>query len=280
MGIVVIISSLLLVGIQAVRESSRRVACTNNLHQVGVALSAFVGATGRFPSLVGRSAKEGDKFSELQTSFVALLLMLELPASSDEGRTAGFTEAKLPPPLVYRCPSSNEYLGYRYSFGSNVNTRIDLNGIISVRDGVLPAQITDGLTNTAAISERLSSPGEASGNGIPPRARIIFLHTVGDAFIESCREAKNRRNFVRDPGIDWRGFQPVDVGYNHFYPPNAETNDCQGITSAIVLPARSNHRGGVNSVRADGSVHFVSSAIDTYVWRAVGTIAGGEAVPH
>lgn len=48
-----------------------------------------------------------------------------------------------------------------------------------------------------------------------------------------------------------------------------------GPTFASVT-ARSYHPGGVNALLADGSVRFMSNAISPAVWRALGTISGGE----
>jgi hypothetical protein len=36
------------------------------------------------------------------------------------------------------------------------------------------------------------------------------------------------------------------------------------------------HPGGVHVLAMDGSVHFVTDAIDRRVWAAAGTRAGGE----
>ena len=45
---------------------------------------------------------------------------------------------------------------------------------------------------------------------------------------------------------------------------------------AIRISARSLHPGGVNMVRGDGSVIFVSQTIERKVWRATGTTQGSE----
>jgi prepilin-type processing-associated H-X9-DG protein len=45
------------------------------------------------------------------------------------------------------------------------------------------------------------------------------------------------------------------------------------------MTSRSYHTGGVNVALADGSVRFVHSSIAGTVWRALGTIAGGEVIP-
>jgi prepilin-type processing-associated H-X9-DG protein len=42
------------------------------------------------------------------------------------------------------------------------------------------------------------------------------------------------------------------------------------------ITARSHHPSGVNALLADGSVRFVKSTVDGNIWRALGTVAGGE----
>ena len=42
------------------------------------------------------------------------------------------------------------------------------------------------------------------------------------------------------------------------------------------MPPSSRHPGGVNLLLGDGSVRFIKDSIDRQVWRALGTIAGGE----
>ena len=42
--------------------------------------------------------------------------------------------------------------------------------------------------------------------------------------------------------------------------------------------ARSYHPGGVNALLGDGSVRFVKETISGRVWRALGSVAGGEVV--
>ncbi|MDR3234849.1 MAG: DUF1559 domain-containing protein [Planctomycetaceae bacterium] len=44
--------------------------------------------------------------------------------------------------------------------------------------------------------------------------------------------------------------------------------------------ARSFHTGGVNGAFGDGSVQFFTNSIDVNVWRALGSIDGGENVSH
>jgi hypothetical protein len=45
-----------------------------------------------------------------------------------------------------------------------------------------------------------------------------------------------------------------------------------------VFAARSQHTGGVQVARCDGSTSLISNSIDLSVWRAFGTRNGGEIV--
>ena len=62
-----------------------------------------------------------------------------------------------------------------------------------------------------------------------------------------------------------------DIDYNS----QQEGRDMNRPTYAAVT-SRSFHPGGVNIVRMDGSVDFVSESIDVSVWRALGTADGRE----
>ena len=62
---------------------------------------------------------------------------------------------------------------------------------------------------------------------------------------------------------------PMDWDWN-------DEND--GGPTYMALAASSHHPGGVNAAFADGSVHFVKDSVSAVVWRALGTIAGGEVV--
>ena len=52
----------------------------------------------------------------------------------------------------------------------------------------------------------------------------------------------------------------------------------RGGPTFAAITARSYHPGGVNAAFLDGSVRFVKSSIAAPIWRALGTIAGGEVI--
>ena len=51
-----------------------------------------------------------------------------------------------------------------------------------------------------------------------------------------------------------------------------------GRPSFAAVVSRSHHPGGVSSLLGDGSVRFFKSSVSGQVWRALGTVAGGEAI--
>jgi hypothetical protein len=55
-------------------------------------------------------------------------------------------------------------------------------------------------------------------------------------------------------------------------------NEENGGPTFSAINARSYHPGGVNAPPGDGSVGFVKSTVDGMVWRALGTVAGAEAI--
>ena len=56
-------------------------------------------------------------------------------------------------------------------------------------------------------------------------------------------------------------------------------NEELGGPSFAAITSRSYHPGGVNVLMADGSAKFVKSTVDGMLWRALGTVAGGEVIP-
>jgi len=49
-------------------------------------------------------------------------------------------------------------------------------------------------------------------------------------------------------------------------------------TRPRMMGARSLHTGGINVARCDGSVSFLTDAIDLVSWNSLGTAQGGEVV--
>jgi len=65
----------------------------------------------------------------------------------------------------------------------------------------------------------------------------------------------------------------LDVDYNSW-----QEGRLGGGPTYAAITSRSHHTGGVHTALADGSVRFVSENIDLFLWRGLGTRAGGEVV--
>ncbi|MGP0068324.1 MAG: DUF1559 domain-containing protein [Isosphaeraceae bacterium] len=177
--------------------------------------------------------------------------------------------------------------------------------------------ITDGTSNTAALSEKLMGTagyGNSSGaSTITAAARSLALRGMfnlsvnvtvdqGGAagaqtalqFYQACNAIPGTQTIAGDSGYwdgaVWNGTHAGTLNfnsYNHFNTPNkwsciaantAEGNaNSVGAWSDAVTPT-SNHPGGINVGFCDGSVHFVKDTINVQTWWALGTRNGGEVV--
>jgi prepilin-type N-terminal cleavage/methylation domain-containing protein/prepilin-type processing-associated H-X9-DG protein len=222
------------------------------------------------------------------------------------------------PPETFRCPSDSElpYLStdtrgranYAFCVGDQIASVRDdqtVRGIFSYRLCTKIADIVDGTSNTLMMSERLKANygiravaageiqhvlGMAMGVGGLRNAPGVCLTQSDGKYYNAGVQVKGRF------GSDYNDGQPERVGFNTVLPPNApsctEDTNVNADSVHLVYPPASRHPGGVNGLKADGSVTFYSETIDTGnlavgqpnagesrygVWGALGSKAGGEA---
>ena len=301
-AIIAVLIALLLPAVQAAREAARRAQCTNNLKQIGLALHNYEGTHGRLPS-----ARTGSPM--LWSAQAQMLPFLE---GSSLANALNFSLPELPPtaaqPLgsanvtgvativsTYLCPSDprtapfqptmapNNYVANAGSGQTNGGSirAIDFTGI---PDGlfydlssVRYAEITDGLSNTAAFSETLKGSGVDS-NGPNPSDPVLQYgqgpggNAITDAFCQSLTAWFGTR------GQEWARGSLSFATSNHAMTPNNRAPDCLSQFAIGRLAARSRHPGGVNTLMADGRVQFVKDTVALATWRAIATRSGGEVV--
>lgn len=98
-------------------------------------------------------------------------------------------------------------------------------------------------------------------------------------YISSCDQKRtSRTNELNDSARRWVVSRVRTGSFsNHLLPPNSSHADCLFYeANAGMSTARSRHPGGVNSLFADGSVHFIKNSVDPKVWWGLGSRAGGE----
>ncbi len=293
-AIIAVLIALLLPAVQQAREAARRTQCKNNLKQLGLALHNYHDAHLCFPFGQQDSAKSFSAVSQLLPYFDQGPLYATINFSLPAGDAANTAPRNTEIPAL-RCPSdfSNPLSaqGGSTNYLTNKGTEVMWHDPTGPNTG-LPAQtgvmfyqscirirdITDGTSNTCAISERILADGN---NGVvSPIADVFFspaAPTTADEAITICNavDTSNLANqFPLFMGAPWIHGQHT---YQHINTPN--TRSCGFFTVLRAnMPASSRHTGGVQSLLCDGSVRFTSDNIDRGVWRAVGTRAGGEVV--
>jgi hypothetical protein len=166
--------------------------------------------------------------------------------------------------------------------GSDGGSPLEANGPFFVNSQIRSAHIKDGASKTVMISESLLGQSATASHDPQTEYRFTFASPLNEAACDAAIDW----NYRDLRGFAWASGEYRAALYNHYYPPNARTPDCVGVTIGGFTrytaygwrAARSRHIGGVNVVLADASAHFVTDTVDFDIWRAVSTIAGREAV--
>lgn len=272
LAVIALLCALLLPAVQVARESARRTQCQSNLKQLGLALHNFEAAKGHFPSL----------------AFVAELLpFLDQKAVADLLLIAGNTDTRVYAIQIptYGCPSDPAPANGVMSYSGNYTTGYQVYGSNGFFDWSMrpltSADIVDGLSNTAAISEILHDDGTEHRMRVAWRTpRLMALPTEFDAFATWCESIPPNPldyGYRHDGGLGspWHFIAP----YNHILPPNRPLCSNFGNNTISCYPPASYHPHGVNVLFGDGHVEFVSESIDRAVWREMGSRTARVEIP-
>lgn len=279
-AIIGILVALLLPAIQAAREAARRAQCVNNLKQLAVALHNYHDALLVFPAgHTLRSSNLGDRF----TWPIALWPYLEQQALYDQvdfrsdlgGCYTWNTPIMLTALPAFQCPSDGQS---EYGHSCRVrNSYVSNTGIGYLRKELPPSHtpgifqqnrflrirdITDGTSTTVGISEFIKVSG--------------YDYRGTWSYPEGCHYQHNHTPNTRIPDEVRTGMCP-NADANHPDAPCIETYNAHN-TRAILMSARSWHPGGVHAMLMDGTVRFVSNAVNVQTWQALGTPFGYEVV--
>ncbi len=318
-AIIGILIALLLPAVQAAREAARRMSCTNNLKQCMLAMHNYHDTYRCFPAVMSYSGSSFSvqakllPFAEQQTLQELIdfnePLVIKVSGSSKlnpaNAAAAGYVVS------MFRCPSDgeddlySEYFSsvsdqilagsnYMVCSGSGTGTNYDLvfptDGLFYVNSYKRFASVTDGTSNSVAMSETLLGDHTMSttapeqyervmGNGNSHVKRISGGTKAGYQGINNpCIPdllASMVDSWTGARGSAWIMSKPFLSTFNTYSPPNPPYADWFGKGNGF-FAARSLHPGGANAAYADGSVHFITETIDTTTWQALGTIAGGE----
>ncbi|GIW86289.1 MAG: prepilin-type N-terminal cleavage/methylation domain-containing protein [Isosphaeraceae bacterium] len=318
-AIIGVLIGLLLPAVQAAREAARRAQCMNNLKQLGLGLANYESGHGLLPPpLVLSGHGTTVTWFGGWSAQARILPYLELgPVFNSVNFTTSYSHPQNLTVTglsvsVLLCPSEPRTSVSQHSFGPAGVLNYGVAGGdwyvwggfqgIENRSAFEPnrsrrvAQFRDGLTNTLVMAEVKTYQsyyrdcgGLASINRptpIPP--------PVGDPYAVAP-EYRGGSCSLQDSGhTEWVDGHIHQAGFTTAWPPNFRVlggpegsldldlngqREVNGGPTYAAINARSHHPGGVHGLMGDGSVRFIKDQVDGRVWRALGTIAGGEVIP-
>jgi prepilin-type N-terminal cleavage/methylation domain-containing protein/prepilin-type processing-associated H-X9-DG protein len=277
--IIGILIGLLLPAVQAAREAARKMQCTNNLKQFGLAMTNYENMNHRFPY---GTLQSSDDWSFRHTFVPGLWPYLEATDLAEKysyqqpfwvDANLQFEGVQLP---VYFCPSDRKGM---YTVDNSVPRLPRSRGNFVVNWGYADfyqtAALPDG-TNKKAIG-----PFGCNWQAKPNDIRDGLSNTM---FMSEVVQ------YPTDDGVDLRGDifnnDPGGAQFMTVNTPNSGIDRLSACASTTDAPCRSNkpyytsarsrHSGGVNAVFGDGSVHFLSDSINLKTWRALSSMDGTE----
>ncbi len=311
-AIIGILVGLLLPAVQAAREAARRMSCTNNLKQMGLALHNYHDTFGRLPP-AGIYAKNVSSSSwSVQARLLPQLEQANLQNLIDwnvaYSLQGNVSRMRVP---TYLCPSEPKdtsrldptptdpnFTHYPLNYAANVGewfifspqTGTGGSGLFVINGRTNLASVTDGTSNTLAFSEvkawtpYVRDGGNPSAPNVPPPVQPGDVGSFGGSFKADSGHTEWVDGHVHQTCFTTT-FAPNTLvpfvsgakTYSIDFTSSREGKSATAITYAAVT-SRSQHIGGVNVCLTDGSVRFLSQTVELATWRALGTRGGGEVI--
>jgi prepilin-type N-terminal cleavage/methylation domain-containing protein len=294
LAIFALLLAILLPAVQAARESARKTNCASNVRQVLLALHNFEAAHGHYPRSICGSAN-GQRFCLSPSGQLVDFLdggtqsAIIQNAPPDPNGLADHEWNRLPidAPAILHCPSDGLATGrassYRFCRGVHPLWPEDAGGVFLWYQPKRPGDVTDGLSNTAFVSERLIGTTEGTDNLRDPlvTSSVEHMNLASDCVTANQSGSTTSGQSPRPSGAFWLSGDWLHSSYYHFFPPNAAWRDCSGHYAYVglaLISARSHHPSGVHVGFGDGRCVVVRNSVDLVVWRAMATRNGHEAI--
>ncbi|MDX2037247.1 MAG: DUF1559 domain-containing protein [Isosphaeraceae bacterium] len=286
--IIGILVSLLIPAVQAAREAARRIKCSNNLKQYGLALASYHVSTNSLPSgsngYYGYSA-HSQVLPYLDQSVLYNSLNFEFSPFQKHNVTVLYTTLD-----VLICPSESppDPMGvttYPFSVGFG-QPRFGWNGAISRESPTSYASFHDG-TSTTVLGSEWAVPNDSPGDRLGGLHDAVSDSKAGDpldGFVAACSKVDaGRLTMSARKGFRWLRGTMGESLYNHNIMINGNSCLNRGVQESeayvqAAWTAGSRHPGLANCLFADGHVSSIKNTTSLAVWRALGTRAGGEII--
>jgi prepilin-type N-terminal cleavage/methylation domain-containing protein/prepilin-type processing-associated H-X9-DG protein len=317
-AIIAVLIALLLPAVQAAREAARRIQCTNNMKQLGLALHNYESTNSVFPMASSIRALPGGgvffggwsihgrilPFLEQSNTHAAINFHLSYSHPTNTTVSALVISGFL-------CPSEVRPEPVAHSFGMAASTNygfcmgdwyvwggvsgIDNRAAFQVNRARTIASFSDGLSQTMVAAEvKAQQPyyRDYSG-GLSLIRNPAQVPTPSEDPHTVAPEYNSGGSFQRTGHTEWVDGLVHQTGMTTAWTPNRKitratdpANDIDitgfresnGGSTFAAINSRSGHPGGVNVLMGDGSVRFLKDTVNGASWRALGTASGGEVV--
>ena len=283
-AIIGILIALLLPAVQQAREAARRMSCTNNMKQMGLAIHNYHDTFGSFPS-----------------GYIATTSNHKTPFAHGE---PGWGWAALILPFMEQGNASNSLIHFNLPIGDSAN--------LAARQYYVPGYScpSDNAPEIFELEEESHAHGGGAGGGghteIPT---ANYIGVFGTIELDSCestpigQKCEGDGVFFHNSRIRFAditdgtsntmmvGERTSDFGFSTWvgsvaegeeaiarilgiadHPPNDDHGHLDDFSSR--------HPGGANFLYCDGSVHFIPEVIDLTNYRALATRSGGEVISN
>ncbi len=265
-AIIGILVGLLLPAVQAAREAARRCQCSNNLSQLGLAVHHYEFNAEMLPS--GVINPDGPIRAEQIGQHVSWIVGI-LPYIEQSNAYRKFDQAagayapvnqpvRAEPIAILTCPSHpnqfvdrdnqskfavTNYAGCHHDSEAPIND--NNNGVLFLNSRLRLSKVQDGLSQTILLGE---------------------MRDMSDSlgWVSGTRSTLRNTSSINDPKLMEQNA------------PGAPLMPVEPAGSLRVGGFGSYHTGGAQFVFADGSMHFLSSTIDSETYRKLGNRADGE----
>jgi prepilin-type N-terminal cleavage/methylation domain-containing protein/prepilin-type processing-associated H-X9-DG protein len=290
-AIIAVLIALLLPAVQSAREAARRIQCTNNLKQLGLAMHNYQDVNGSFPM--------GDQFGYYPGGWVRQNAgpFLAMSAFIEQSNVYNAYNAQI---FLYVaenatvngiglsalwCPSDGDVVGKRYSGPDNTGwydapipmtfTSYGANsGVLYYYAGRnnVPQSL---VSQNSGIFEHAGKPPQKAGT--EANGKCIKLSDITDG--TSNTVLMGEKSYTRatqganwwDPNW-WTTGMVGDGAYTALFPPNFFKSRAAALLVPNKFPTGNNytctatslHPGGVNVAMCDGSVRFLKDSINSW----------------